>query len=771
MPEYRLRRRIALALMGGSSLLAAPLVVAPLLAASLLAGQGATAAQAAVRAPASGGPVVTVAGGVGGPGPARRVALGTTCTSTFWRGSLYLDTVAPGWVGGGVLIRKISAGTGQLSTPAGNLVADLIGIDRIGPSFQTAESCGVTLNAAGDIFWPVSLGVNEIRMRAARSGRSFGRQLTAGRTYVLAGSTTPGSSGDGGPAADSRLFQPAALAIDSHGNLVFADTDNNRIRVIAASTGAFYGRAMVAGDIYSIAGGGTETGNGVAATAALLRLSGGNNGSGAGLRLDRAGNLVIADATANEIRVIAGSSGTFYGQRMLARHIYTIAGNGQSGDHGDGGPATRAATGVPGWVAIDRSGNVIFSQVGRIRIVAQSTGRFYGKKLIGGRIYGLAGLRGYPACLSVDGHGNLLFCTSGTRNVQLLGNKAGRDFGRRIRPGQVITVAGDGQLWEAGNGGQARRAQFSAPFTQRPAIAVDRQGDVALTDNHQVRFVPSRSGTYFGQHMSAGDIYPVTNTEASGPDAQASALAFDGHGNLLLGDLKGDNIWVVARRAGTYYGLRMGAGSAQSIAFISQPAGVAVDANGNVVTASGKPHRILVIAASKGTFYGQQMIPGHTYVIAGTGGVGTVDDSGPAIDARIARPTSLAIDHFGDVLFSENSGVVELIAEQTGTIYAQAVTSGNLYSVGWMGATGGIAIDRAGNLLTTLPTSVQVTAVSNGRFYGAQLKAGHSYDLVSLDSDAIVHSALSEVGAIGIVPGRGFAIVDGGLARLVLAQP
>jgi len=44
--------------------------------------------------------------------------------------------------------------------------------------------------------------------------------------------------------------------VDGAGNVLI--TDNNRIRVVAASTGTFYGRAMTAGDIYTIAGTGTR---------------------------------------------------------------------------------------------------------------------------------------------------------------------------------------------------------------------------------------------------------------------------------------------------------------------------------------------------------------------------------------------------------------------------------------------------------------------------------------------------------------------------------
>src|SRR5580698_4676153 len=108
MPAYRLRYRAGPAI---AALMLVTLGASP--------ARAATADAVAVNSPPA-GRVATVAGGVGGPGPARQIALGTTCTSAFWKGSLYLDTVAPNWVGGGALIRRISASSGQLSTPADN---------------------------------------------------------------------------------------------------------------------------------------------------------------------------------------------------------------------------------------------------------------------------------------------------------------------------------------------------------------------------------------------------------------------------------------------------------------------------------------------------------------------------------------------------------------------------------------------------------------------------------------------------------------------------
>ena len=70
----------------------------------------------------------------------------------------------------------------------------------------------------------------------------------------MAGNGTAGYSGDGGPATSAELNSPSGVAVDASGDLLIADTGNERVRVVAATTGTFYGQAMTAGDIYTIAG-------------------------------------------------------------------------------------------------------------------------------------------------------------------------------------------------------------------------------------------------------------------------------------------------------------------------------------------------------------------------------------------------------------------------------------------------------------------------------------------------------------------------------------
>src|SRR5579859_135725 len=100
-----------------------------------------------------------------------------------------------------------------------------------------------------------------LRQRHRPDGARVDRHLLwarddSGDIYTVAGTATRGFSGDGGPATAANLYVPGGAAIDPDGNLVIADTFNNRIRVIAASSGTFYGQAMTAGDIFTVAGDG-----------------------------------------------------------------------------------------------------------------------------------------------------------------------------------------------------------------------------------------------------------------------------------------------------------------------------------------------------------------------------------------------------------------------------------------------------------------------------------------------------------------------------------
>jgi DNA-binding beta-propeller fold protein YncE len=128
------------------------------------------------------------------------------------------------------------------------------------------------------------------------------RKLNPGTDWLttLAGTGSGGPVVNGGRAASAYL-SACATAVDHSGNLVLADWSNRIVRVVAAKTGMFYGRPMTAGDIYTIAGDGTEGFSGDGGTAASAELN-----QPEGVAVDGAGKLVIADTHNQRVRVVAG---------------------------------------------------------------------------------------------------------------------------------------------------------------------------------------------------------------------------------------------------------------------------------------------------------------------------------------------------------------------------------------------------------------------------------------------------------------------------------
>jgi hypothetical protein len=280
-------------------------------------------------------------------------------------------------------------------------------------------------------------GDSRVRVVAVGNGTFYGQAMKAGDIYTVAGDGDVGYNGDGIPAGTAELNSPEGVAVDGAGNLVIADTNNSRVRVVAVRNGMFYGQAMKAGDIYTVAGDGTSgyNGDGIPATRAGVVPN--------DVAVDGHGNLVITDLGGRRVRVVAVRTGTFYGQAMKAGDIYTVAGNGAGQNYGGNGiPATSAAIQDPGSVAVDHAGNLLFTDqvTSLVRVVAASTGTFYGIPMTAGYVYTIAGIgdgnsgSGYngdgipaymaelnsPEGVTVDGAGNVLIADLFNNRVRMV---------------------------------------------------------------------------------------------------------------------------------------------------------------------------------------------------------------------------------------------------------------------------------------------------------------------------------------------------------------
>jgi sugar lactone lactonase YvrE len=576
-----------------------------------------------------------------------------------------------------------------------------------------------------------------VRVLAGRTGTFYGQPMTVGHLYTVAGGGY-NVSGDGGRAVGAGLgLSIGTVRVDSTGNLVIADTAAGRIRVVAVKTGTFYGLAMKAGDIYTAAGGGAATGNGVPATRAVLSVGGVAN--------DAAGNLVISD-THGLVRVVAVRTGTFYGQAMKAGDIYTVAGDGQTGYSGDGGPALQAKFSDPQSVAVDSAGNLVVADTGnfRVRAVAVRTGTFYGLAMKAGDIYTVAGddinpgmadyypgfsgngmpaakaLLGSPSGIAASRAGDIAVADQASERVRLVAAQAGTLFGQPMKAGDIYTIAGDGSGGFSGDGGPGTQAEISLGLTDNfyySAVVFDAAGNLVFADsaNDRVRVVAARSGTFYGQAMTAGDIYTIAgdgvygSSGDGGPAAEAAlegpeGVAVDSAGNLIVTETA--RVRVVAARTGSFYGQAMAAGDIYTVAGdgsvgysgdggpatqaeLALPGGVAVDASGNLVIADSANNRVRVVAARTGTFYGQAMTAGDIYPVAGDGQPGFSGDGGPASQAELSTPNDVAVDGAGNLVIADtNNDRVRVVAAGTGTFYDVPMTAGNIYTVAGTGAHG-----------------------------------------------------------------------------------
>ena len=202
--------------------------------------------------------------------------------------------------------------------------------------------------------WPSSVAVDVIgNLVVADLSNQRIRQVAAGTGAIstVAGNGSFGYSGDGGTAINASLADPAGVAVDSSGNIYIADQGNNRIRMVGAGTGV----------ITTVAGTGLQgySGDGGLASSAELNTP-------QGIAVDTSGNLYIADSFNNAVRKVSSDTGL----------ITTVAGNGSRGYSGDGGPATSAMLRWPGKVTLDGSGNLYIadSSNDRIRKVSFGTG-------------------------------------------------------------------------------------------------------------------------------------------------------------------------------------------------------------------------------------------------------------------------------------------------------------------------------------------------------------------------------------------------------------
>jgi sugar lactone lactonase YvrE len=331
---------------------------------------------------------------------------------------------------------------------------------------------------------------------------------------------------------------------------------------------------------------------------------------------------------------------------LYSQSIYTYAGNGLSGNSGDGGLAVNAAISTGG-ICIDNSGNTYLSSGYQIRKINSS-----------GVITTIAGtgVSGY----SGDGGSALNAQLSGPRGltIDILGNIYFADQGNNVirkidANGIITTYGGNGSNGYSGDGGLAINAKMNSPI----GVALDSQGNLYATElSHRIRKI-SITGTittYAGTGTAGfnGDGALASNTQLSSPNG----IAVDQAGNVYIADSGNQRIRKVDLTTGTVItvvgnglGGFSGDGGPATSAALSGPIGITFDTAGNLYFADNSNQRVRKVDVN-----------GIISTYAGNGTSGYSGDFGPATNAQLAQPTGVAINVIGSLFIIGNNRIREV---------------------------------------------------------------------------------------------------------------
>lgn len=419
-------------------------------------------------------------------------------------------------------------------------------------------------------------------------------------------------------ATTAPLDAPAGVAYDAAGNLYIADLNHNVIREV-----------NLADVITTVAGTGEQGfgGDGGAATSALLD-------SPAGVAVDAAGNIYIADTHNNRIRKISGST------------ISTIAGTGVASFSGDGGAALSATLNHPTALALDGAGNLYIADTDnhRIRKISGTTITTVagdGEQSFAGD-GGAATAAGLdtPNGVAVDGAGNIYIGDTHNQRVRMVNTS-----------GVISTLAGSNSKSYGGDGGAATSASLARPR----GLSVDAAGNiyVADSDNNRIRLIATTgkisTAAGNGSQGFGGDGGPAINATLDTPRAPA----VEAPGVFALSDTRNN----LVRKVGLD-------GTIQTVAGVSSGTGGGQGTGTETLTLNGAP----TIAYNTGTL---TAIFNNAAFIA-TGQVSLLDiTNGSTVVASVSWNNNVATFDTSTL----SGGTHQLVASYSGDSQNAAITS------------------------------------------------------------------------------------------------
>jgi uncharacterized protein (TIGR03437 family) len=533
-------------------------------------------------------------------------------------------------------VRVIVLATGAVTTVAGN--GSLIWSGDNGTATQIPmDVSDIAIDTAGNLY--IADYVNS-RIR---------KVIPAGTVSTIAGIANPGDSGDNGPATQAAINSPTGISVDAQSSVYFVDSYNNRVRKISsagiitnfAGTGAYgYGDPNYDGN------------NGPATSAFMVYPF--------STAVEPNGNVLILCVL--ELWRVSASSGV----------ITFIAGSDTFAFAGDGGPAINAKFAVPLYVSAAPNDDILISDVGNYRV----------RKISGGNINTVAGtsiLDGIPATtaflnqpdgLVLDGKGGVAISDTGDSRVRSVPST-----------GIIANLAGSG----------VRGSDTGELFFPR-GLAGDSAGNLFIADqeNDRVMKIPAGSAMI----VEAGN----TNTGFGGDGGQANqamlnsptGVAVDATGNVYIADNGNERIRVVdlngdiSTLAGNgdfqFLGDNGPAKSAQL-----DPLDLTFDNAGNLLVADWFNHRIRKINLTSKVIT----------TVVGIGTPGYSGDGGPATNAQLKFPKSMAVDKAGNLYIADNgNSVVRRVSATTGVITTIAGNGKSVFNAE-TGTAIGVSIDPA----------------------------------------------------------------------------